>query len=371
MGLNKIILNIALAIVDFCTFFLRPVPNRITFISLTSDHLTSDFKRISDALQRHGGYELRYNLVVFKKNLWGDFLYFLNCLKQVVELKRSRLVILNDNNYVISRMKPQETIVLQVWHEAGAVKKFGNQIHRQYEIKNYNAIVASSSYWQSCYAQAFGVRPEQVMNVGMARIDDLLDQARMEANVAAFYERYPQTKTKRCVLYAPTFRGNIIDGFEVESLHLDQMADTLPDDVMILYKFHPLLGDIRFQAPNAIAVNQEDLYTLMHVSDCLISDYSSVIFDYALLKKPMISFVPDLEKYKRTIGLNMEYEKDFPGAICQTEMEVVDALRNLAAYDYEKLYDFQKKYIVHTDGKNTARIVRWIEQQMKQQKKDA
>ena len=76
-----------------------------------------------------------------------------------------------------------------------------------------------------------------------------------------------------------------------------------------------------------------------------------MIFDYALLKKPMISFVPDLEKYKRTIGLNMEYEKDFPGAICQTEMEVVDALRNLAAYDYEKLYDFHKNTSCNTDGK--------------------
>lgn len=122
MGLSKIILNIALSIVNVFTFYLRPIPNRITFISLTSDKLTSDFKRIYKALEKENVYELRCDLVVFQKSLRGDFLYFLNCLKQLVEIKKSALVIINDNNYVISHMKPKRTKVLQVWHACGAVK---------------------------------------------------------------------------------------------------------------------------------------------------------------------------------------------------------------------------------------------------------
>ena len=61
-------------------------------------------------------------------------------------------------------------------------------------------------------------------------------------------------------------------------------------------------------------MNKEDLYTLMQVSDCLISDYSSVIFDYSLLNKPMISYIPDVKEYKHNIGLNIDFD-DFPGPV--------------------------------------------------------
>lgn len=360
MGLSKIILNIALSIVNVFTFYLRPIPNRITFISLTSDKLTSDFKRIYKALEKENVYELRCDLVVFQKSLWGDFLYFLNCLKQLVEIKRSALVIINDNNYVISHMKPKRTKVLQVWHACGAVKKFGNQIRRQYVIRNYDAVISSAPYWKECYAQAFGVMPGQVYDCGMARTDNLLDQKKMNRKIIQFYEKYPDLKEKKCILYAPTFRGNIIDGFEIESLDLDKMAEELEEDTVVLYKFHPLLGDVRFRNKKAVAVNTEDLYVLMQISTCLISDYSSIIFDYSLLKKPMIAYVSDLEQYKKTIGLNIPYEQDFPGEICFTEKNVIDAIRRLPDYNYEKLYEFQKKYIIRTDGNNTSRIVKLI-----------
>lgn len=365
MGLNKIILNISLSIVNALTFFIRPLSNRILFISLTADHLSSDFKQINNALEKEKKYEIKYNLVKFKKNLVGDFCYFINCLKQVVEIKRARLVIINDNNYVISRMKPKHTKVLQVWHAAGAVKKFGNQIKRQYEIKNYDAVISSAPYWKTCYAQAFGVQENQVYDCGMARIDRLLNKEKMKKKVSEFYVRYPQTKEKQCILYAPTFRGNIIDGFQIESLDLDKISEKIPEHMMILYKFHPLLGEIRFKTDKALAVNNEDLYTLMHISTCLISDYSSVIFDYSLLKKPMIAYVPDLDHYRKTIGLNMNYESEFPGAICFKEDEVLNAISQLDSYDYEKLSDFQKKYIIHDDGKDTKRIVELIHELMK------
>ena len=126
MGLSKIILNIALWIVNVLTFFVHPKDNRITFISLTQSELSSDFKLIDKQLRHENKYDIHYILLKFEKNLWGDFKYFLNCLKQLVEIKKSSLVILNDNNYVISHMKPKNVKVLQVWHACGAVKKFGN-----------------------------------------------------------------------------------------------------------------------------------------------------------------------------------------------------------------------------------------------------
>lgn len=365
MGLSKLVLKIALSIVNVCTFFLHPKWNRITFVSLTSDVLSGDFLRLSKALEKEHRYDLRYNLIVFKQNIWGQIAYFFNCLKQLVEYKRSALVILNDNNFVISVMKPRQTKVLQIWHAPGAVKKFGNQIKRQYKIRNYDAVICSAPYWKECFAEAFGVFPEQVYPTGMPRIDDLYDQSVRKANRDAFYQKYPQTKGKRLILYAPTFRGNIIDGFQIESLNMSKIDPALKENTLLLYKFHPLLGDVQLSSKKAIDVNAEDLYTLMEVSDCLISDYSSVFFDYSLLNKPMLSFVPDLEMYKKTIGLNIAYEKEFPGPICKTEEEICAAIRNLHTYDHEKLQSFRNRYIVDFDGKNTERIVHLINSLLK------
>ena len=357
MGLSKLILNIALKIVDVFTCFVRTQPKRITFISLTQDHLSSDFLALSKQLEKRG-WNLHYNLIVFKKNLWGDFQYFLNCLKQLVECKKSEIVILNDNNYVISQHKPKNTKVLQVWHATGAVKQFGNQIKRQYPIQNYDVILCGSKYWQSVYAKAFGVQENQVYCTGMPRVDSLLNPDAKD--IQAFYEKYPQCKNKKCILYAPTFRGNIIDGLKIDPLNLEMIENQLSDEWIILYKLHPLLQNVDYKAKRAVNVNQEDLYTLMHISHCMISDYSSIIFDYSLLRKPMISYVPDLESYKETIGLNIDYN-EFPGDICRNEQEVLSAIQRLDEYDYESLLKFQQKYIVYTDGKNTERVVQLIE----------
>lgn len=358
MGLSKLILRISLKLVDLFTFWMKPQKGRITFISLTSDRLVSDFALINEALKKDGRYEIHYDLLKFKKNLWGDFLYYLNCLRQLTEIKRSQLVIINDNNYVISTMKPACTKVLQVWHAAGAVKKFGNQIKRQYPVKNYDRILCSSDYWKTCYSEAFGTPRENVVSTGMCRIDELLEHKKLDD----FYEKYPQLKGKKILLYAPTFRGNIIDGMYKADLDVKALMDQLDEDWVLVSKLHPLLQESMEAHERTLDLSGEDLYTLMHASTAMISDYSSVIFDYSLLKKPLISYVPDLEKYEETIGLNIPYRIDFPGAITRNEAQLANAVRDLDHYDYEKLEKFQKKYITHADGKNTHRVAKVIEE---------
>ncbi len=82
----------------------------------------------------------------------------------------------------------------------------------------------------------------------MPRIDDLYDQSVRKANRDTFYQKYPQTKGKRLILYAPTFRGNIIDGFQIESLNMSKIDPALKENTLLLYKFHPLLGDVQLSS---------------------------------------------------------------------------------------------------------------------------
>lgn len=363
MSLSKLILNIALNIVNILTFFVKQDKNRITFVSLTQDHLSSDFYLIDKALKKENKYDIHYNLIVFEKNLKGDFKYFLNCLKQLVDLKKSALVIINDNNYVISAFKPKNTKVLQVWHACGAVKKFGNEVKRQYQIRNYDAIICNADIWKSVYSRSFGVSESQVYVTGMPRTDDLLDFSKQEKNKENFYKKYPQCIGKKLCLYAPTFRGNIIDGFRIKSFDFKKVESLLSDEYVFLYKFHPLLGDIKVDSKKAINVNKEDLYTLFTVSDCLISDYSSIIFDYSLLNKKMIAFIDDVGEYDKEIGLNVDFKKDFCGSICMNEEQLASAIKD-EKID-ERISLFQKKFMYFKDGKNTERVVSLIDELMK------
>lgn len=358
MQVEKLILNVVLGILNGLTFFLRPHKTRITFISMTADHLTGDFYQIDQALKKEGCYEIRYDLFQIHKTLWGYFLYFINLCHQLIQIKQSQLVILNDNNYIVSKFKPKQTKVLQVWHACGAIKKFGNQIERSYAIQGYDAILCSAPYWKDIYAKAFGVLSNQVHVTGLPRIDTLLNAKLQKKQIEDFFKRYPQTKNKICILYAPTFRGNLVNGFQVASFDIKKVLDTLGDSYCILYKFHPLLPDVMVDHENAIDCHREDLYTLMHVSHVLISDYSSVILDYSLLNKPMIGYIDDVDTYQKTIGFNLDYQKEFPGKICLKESELIDALQNVKTDP--KLSSFQQKYIVHKDGQNTKRVVELI-----------
>lgn len=354
MSLQKKILNFVLMMVDVATFWLRPKKNRIQFISLTQDHLDSDFKCIYEGLEQTKKYEIHTNLIVFEKNLKGSFLYFLNCIKQLVELKRSALVIINDNNYVISTRKPKTCKVLQVWHACGAIKKFGNQIKREYPIKNYDAILCNGSYWKDVYASAFGVDRARVYVTGMPRTDDLL------AKKSNFLDRHPELRNKKLILYAPTFRGNIIKGFQIPDLDMDWITKNLSEDYVFLYKFHPLLGDVKCKGDRMINCNHEDLYDLLQVAHCLISDYSSVVFDYSLLHKPMFLYVPDLDEYDASIGLNVDITKEF--VITKTKEDVLNRLKESSTLPSSQA--FQEKYMEFMDGKNTERVIECIEKLM-------
>ena len=358
MKLNKMILMFLLYCMNLFRFLMPMRKNRITFISLSMDHLEGDFYQIDKKLKEAGDFDIRYNLMIYKKSLSGDFLYLLNCLRQLYEINTSRLVFINDNNYVITKLKRDSTKVVQIWHACGAVKKFGNQIPRSYKIANYDYVVCASDIWKSSYAEAFGVNEEQVIVTGLPRTDALCDPKKVQSYRDKFFKKYPHLKGKYLILYAPTFRGNTIKGLNYVELDMNRVIDQLDDQSYFLYKMHPLLADVGFgEHERLVNVNKENLYMLMCACDCLISDYSSIIFDYSLLKKKMLIFASDYEDYRKTIGFNVDYMKEMPCPICKKTEELIECLKNKEETYIKETALFQKKYMPYEDGKNVDRII--------------
>lgn len=359
MGIEKIILNILMGI---CRPFMLLFPikkNKVTFISLTMKTLSGDFEKIVEELKEHD-VDMHFNLVKFEKTLFGKFKYLLNCFLQLYEVSTSSVIIINDNNYVISKWKRKGVKIIQIWHACGAVKKFGNQIKREYHIQNYDYVISCSDEWKTAFSEAFDISKNNVISCGLPRTDELCHEDSIQQLRDGMYEKYPILKNAYIYLYAPTFRGNIIGGFRYEKVNLLNMIEKLPQNTIILYKMHPLLGNIDMGKHERILnMNNEDLNSLLCVSDCLISDYSSVIFDYSIVGKQTIFYVPDLEEYKNTIGLNVNYD-EMPGDICYSEEQLLESMKKQISSKDKRLDLFSKKYFKYTDGKNAKRIANLI-----------
>ena len=231
---------------------------------------------------------------------------------------------------------------------------------REYPIQNYDYVISCSDAWKSAFSQAFGVKEEAVISCGLPRVDVLHKEEKVQQLKERMIKQYPILKEAFVYLYAPTFRGNIIKGFHYEQLPFEKMLQQLPKNSVIMYKMHPLLGDIDMgHHPRILNMNQENLNALLCVSDCLISDYSSVIFDYSIVGKQMIFYVPDLQEYKDTIGLNVVYEQ-MPGDICTTQTALLSSMQKQRTKRDPRLDSFTNAYFTYHDGNNAKRIAQLI-----------
>lgn len=358
MGLQKLILNFVLTIEAFFLQILKIKNNRITFISLESDVLTSDSKLIYDMLDKKK-YDIQLCLIKYHKNLSGQFLYFLNCMKQLYYVYTSKLIIISNNNYVVSHFKRDGVKVLQLWHACGAIKKFGNSIQREYTVSGYDYVISTSDFWKDAYGEAFDVELDNVINTGMPRNDELFNKDKVLKYKENLLEKYPSLKNKKIILYAPTFRGNVYKGFRNVEFDALKVIHNLGEDYVLLYKFHPLLGNIELDKhPRIINMNHEDTHQLFCLSDYLISDYSSIVFDYMILQKPILFYIPDYEEYMEDIGVFLEIE-DLKCPICKNESDVINTILNKFS-DHSSLDYLKNVFFDYQDGNSTQRIVDFI-----------
>ncbi len=363
--MEKIIALLVVKLADLLTYFIPVNKKKIVFISYFETHLTGNFKRISDELKkRNQGYKIVHLIRKFDNTLYGKFIYLLSFVKQTYHINTSSVVLLDGNNFPVCNIKKKrETKIIQIWHACGAVKKFGCDISRRFEIRNYDYVYVAGEEFQKTFSTAFNMEKDKILKLGVARTDLLYDKDVMEKYRHKMYKRYPQIKGKKVLLYAPTFRGD--GAFEKKYVQLDlsYIYEKLEEDYVLLYKMHPFLQDISLGHENndsIIKVNGIDIYELFSVSDILVSDYSAVIFDFSILEKPIILYAPDLEEYKANRGLYYNYEEFAPGPICYTKEDMVGVIKN-EEYQVEKVRQMKRRFFDHQDGRSTGRIVDEIE----------
>ena len=216
---------------------------------------------------------------------------------------------------VTSCKKREETTVVQLWHSCGALKKFGydseEDISSHFKgsvTRNFDLITVSSKECVKAFVSAFRLKEDIVKPLGVSRTDVFFDESYNEQCRREFFERYPDYKGKKIVLYAPTFRGNALDCHCVGEEYAAELEKKLGEAWKVIIKMHPRLHSGLTNCD--IATNR-----LMPVADVLVTDYSSLVFEYALYKKPWVIFAPDIESYSKGRSFYLDYKTDMPAPL--------------------------------------------------------
>lgn len=276
--------------------------------------------------------------------------------------------------------QPREgTRVVQLWHACGAFKKWGystadlawgsdRRILDKFPIHNtYTDVCVSSEKIIPYYAEAFNCSESIIKPLGVPRTDVYFDADFVSSAREELINKFPQIGERRIILYAPTFRGNsTIKSYMDLKLDISRMMDELSDEYVLLYKLHPQTArafnlseeekekykDFVFDISHGVRVD-----TALSAADVLISDYSSVIFEYSLLSRPMIFFAYDLEEYDETRSFYNKYEDFVPGPIVRDTEDIIGCVKACRdGADEDMLCRFRQDYMSACDGHSTERI---------------
>ncbi len=284
----------------------------------------------------------------------GKMLDFMKCYA------RANYVVISDNFLPVSSCKKRkETYVVQLWHGCGAFKKFGydteDDIPASYVgnvFRNYDLVPVSGPRSIEPFTSAMRLEKDVCQPVGVSATDVYFDDNYNQECREAFYDQYPETQGKSILLWAPTFRGNAGDpkGCGVEMIQ--KVTERLGENWHVIIKYHPHMEAKGMESTTDIPTER-----LLPVVDLLITDYSSVIFPYAIYKKPILFFAPDLDTYWSQRGFYLEYE-ELPGRIAKNEDELLEGIEQVDAwFDGDKMHAFYCEYMVGCDGTATERIL--------------
>lgn len=355
---------------------LLPIKNdQVSFISDSRVDLTGNFEYIYNELQERNSF-LKTSFF-FKKSI-DDPKTFKEYIQLAKAIATSRYVLLDDFYPLIYPLVIRKGVdLIQVWHAVGAFKTFGfsrvgmkggaklsSKNHR-----NYSKAIVSSKNVTSNYAEGFGIDPKRVIPLGVPRTDLFFNEDKKKTIQKQLLKDMPFLKNKKVILFAPTFRGDGQNSayYPFNWLNYKQIYKELaPKGFVFLFKIHPFVknspnipyeySDFFYDVSEHREVNE-----LLLLTNVLITDYSSVVFEYSLLRRKTIFFAPDLSEYMMTRNFYVDYLSFIPGPRVSDTQHLIEEIKNANTIDYQRLNAFLEYYFNDIDGHASQRFVDMLE----------
>ncbi|MDR0884542.1 MAG: bifunctional glycosyltransferase family 2 protein/CDP-glycerol:glycerophosphate glycerophosphotransferase [Oscillospiraceae bacterium] len=347
-------------------FGALPLRDEVLFFTTRPLPKTRNRKSEQDRLPED--LRLVYAEILGKKHIFAHALP--HTLRQKVRslwcLQRAKILVTDGTIPTLARcrLRPEQR-VLQIWHACGAYKRFALDAPlvrprhlEQRAHAQYTAAVVSSEDCRDAAAHAFGIDPARVLALGAPHTDRLLDAEALHRRRERVLRQHPVLRGKKIYLYAPTARARAFD----PKIRWKTLSQTLAEDEMFIIHRHPLQGETYISGRHYRRVRDytaEALVDLLAVCDVLVTDYSAVVQEAALMGVPTLFYCPDWEDYERDFYLR--FPDDLPGKLITDAAALPDALRDTLAHPKTaKLAAFAHKQMGACDGHSTARVAALI-----------
>lgn len=257
-------------------------------------------------------------------------------LKYFLTALRSRVWITNSSMERGLSFKPNDTLYVNTWH-GSTIKKMGSDIDesntsfRSLGKMKVDIMTAQNEEQTNIFSRVFDIPRKNFLVCGLPRNDFLLDAT--AEYIAKVRERLQLPRGKKIILYAPTFREFDRDSHGVilkPPIDLEKWKAVLTDEYVLLFRAHYEVATVLGLKTDEFCrdvTDYPDLNDLLLAADILISDYSSIIFDYALLEKPILHYCYDYDRYEAERGMYMDIREYLDGS--DKEDELLKLLKNM------------------------------------------
>ena len=347
--------------------------NTILFMSEQSNVIASNLKAVSEKMFERG-MDKDFDIIFSARAAASESQGVKSWIALMKKLARSGWIFLDDHAPVLDWiMLSEDTTVVQLWHAGAGFKSSGysrwghlgcpgpSSCHRQYKYG-----IAGSKEIAPFFSEVWGINDIQVLPTGMPRMDEYLDETYKAGKIKEIYEQYPMCKGKKVMLFAPTYRGTNKKTayYPYEMIDLERLYKLCGEKYVVLFKMHPWVNaDIEIPeqyADKFISVlKYPNINDLFYITDLLVTDYSSSIFEYSLMRKPMLFFAFDKIQYSFSRGFHRDYEEAAPGKVCYTFDELMDAFEN-EDFEFEKVQRYIDLHFDYIDSGSSDRVIDWI-----------
>lgn len=345
-------------------FKLNKTKNQIAFISRQSETPSLDFHYLIDEIKTNYP---QYDVVVLCKmipaSFGGKVKYMGEIFRQMKALSRSKVVVLDGYCILASILNHKKDLkIIQIWHALGAFKRFGKSVldmpggkssatAKAFKMhRNYDLIAASGDKCVPFFAEAFGQPVEKFIPIGIPRMDYLTDKQKSVDVKNDIFSVYPELNNgKKTILYVPTFRDREEDISALHTATADLVSKVDYSKYNLVVKHHVVdsnLEEIYVDlGENPVRGEHFSGMDFMCVSDYVVTDYSSVIYEAVLRDLPIYIYCFDSEKYLDERGFYIDFWHDIPAVYGKTSEDILTSIDNNITVDGEKIAQFKTDYV--------------------------
>ncbi|MDA8998143.1 CDP-glycerol glycerophosphotransferase family protein [Gammaproteobacteria bacterium] len=365
------ILNKIFQIIFRLFSYLIPVKNDLILFGTNSGYYNNDSRFLMEFIYKNRDYRIYWVGDIKHSDIpEGAFVKRGGLQANILAVQASYLIFTHSQKD-ISLYYNAKTKLVNLWH-GSPVKKLGmdskfylkNQtwleklVKRDFQTWDY--FIAPSFFWKDIFKSAYCFKENQILVSGSPRTDYLQNN---QAKPQLLKDLCDGADIDKVILYVPTYRDRIVSTALYDNLLSDvNLHKTLKEQkILLIFKPHPEEQEqLSLQSEYVKTLNNfdsliEDLYL---ICDMVITDYSSVIFEYSYLRKPILLFIPDYEEFSKKIGgFYFDYKRDFSGFnILKNKLELISLINeDIWKVDSNFYTQFNKKYTLANASQNICK----------------